>query len=342
MISIGKFIWFLLTIKVVSSIYSLENELIDLLVSFPEEIEIRDIYEPDISRLRGGEGYILSLYRDIYYMNKHITFNVYCRIDKDQIPYSHKSIALLKSVFEEKKYKDYSLFSDNVIYYRYLETYTSFVDVYKARDIKYIPQYKSDIIYGQDGTNIERDYTIGIWPYSGAEDRLTYYLKDDKGLYSEYIIEFYGIWNAFFMSHDKLLLEPVLSSYDPSDSEYINYLYTLTNEELDAYPDQDDPSIRLLHLLNEAMATFRFKERPNAPPANLALVNDNRVRLRSDYTLEGDILGHVNTGEEVIVMEQSPRQETIGNQTSYWYKVVSKESYIKGWMFGSFLDFIEE
>ncbi|MBN2626787.1 MAG: SH3 domain-containing protein [Spirochaetales bacterium] len=193
-----------------------------------------------------------------------------------------------------------------------------------------------------DGTRIERDYSRGFWEETGEEDRLTYYFKGNHSIYSEYIIEFTGIWDSFREYHDDSLLSPKLEDFDPPNGDqHISELYTMTNAELDAYPDQNDPSIRLMHLLNESMATFRFTEDPYAPPASLARVNDDRVRIREDHTLDTGILGHGNRGEEVIVMERSPEQETIGSDRDYWYKIVSKETFIKGWMFGPFLDFEE-
>ena len=220
----------------------------------------------------------------------------------------------------------------------------SFSRKFKARDIQFINGYESDVIHGQDGTRIERDFSLGRWPETGYEDKLTYFFQDTKGLYSEYIIEVNNSWKSL-SDYETFLIplgEPKLQNYDnPEALERIKELYTLTNEELNNYQDQDDPRIQFMNLMNKAMTTFRFKDRPNIPEQNLGTVNDNRVRVRSSYDLSTDVLGHVNIGEEVIVMERSPEKQIIGDMEDYWYKIVSKESYIKGWMYGAFLDLKE-
>ena len=337
---IMKYIY-ILFINLSTFLYAKDYNVFDFFFNIPEISLVNIDERPTISPSFWRNQYRYSITEVYEFYNESVEVSIYGFYDKKIFPYNDSTLKLMTSFFSnEKEYDIDTLFYSNVDYSKKRDIYLDIKKAYKPHDLDHIPNYQSDIIYGQDGTRIERDFTISSRPVTGPEDRLTYYFTSDKGLFSEYIIEIYGLWDAFYQYHDESLLKPKLKQFSPPDGgERIIYLYTLTNEELDAYPDQSDPSIRLMHLLNEAMENFRFKDRPNAPPANLGTVNDNLVRLRSEPTLSGKVLGHVNTDEEVIVMEQSPEEQIIGGQKSRWYKVVSKTSCLKGWMFGSFLDF---
>ena len=68
----------------------------------------------------------------------------------------------------------------------------------------------------------------------------------------------------------------------------------------------------------------------------MAVVTDNRVRVRSAANTSGEILGHLYDNEIAWVLERSQKQETIGGQTSYWYKIKMWDDR-EGWVFGAFL-----
>lgn len=326
----------------VTFIYAYDFNPIDFIIDFPKELSIESPYISRVSRL-DGKGYQLTIRKKIIFLNNEVVMYIRCNIDEMQIPYSEEARSLLESYYAgENDFNIETLIPKNDKYYNTRISVQSFSERYRARGFQYIDCYESDVIYGQDGIQIERDYTRKYEAEPGVEEKLTYYFKSDKGLYSEYIIEISDIWHFSwdYREFELRMGEPKLKDFSFPGSSYIsiNELHTMTNEELKNYPDQNNPSIRLMHLLNEAMTTFRFKDRPNIPDSNLGTVNDNRVRVRTEYNLNSETIGHVNTGEEVIVMERSPEKQKIGDMDDYWYRILSKSSYIKGWMYGVFLD----
>jgi hypothetical protein len=323
------------------NLYSFDFSPLDFIIDFPDEITITKIYEPYVEKVSNGQGFLLHSYDELEYNNKVFSVRIFCHIDEDQVSYNKNVKNLLRAYYDgEAVFNVNKLIHDEDLYNSEHVLDRPFSSTYKARDIQYIAGYKSDILFGQDGTKIERDYTFGVWESISAEDKLTYYFRSSKGLYSEYIIEISNIWMEIGEFED--WGEPVLENFDDDGKTlYMKEMYTMTNKQLYASPYQDDPSIQLMHLLNEAMTTFRFKDRPNIPDSNLGTVSSDRVRMRSSYDLDSDILGYVNTDEEVIVMERSPEKQTIGDMYDYWYRVLSKSSYLKGWMYGAFLDLEE-
>jgi hypothetical protein len=68
-----------------------------------------------------------------------------------------------------------------------------------------------------------------------------------------------------------------------------------------------------------------------------AHVTGDYVRVRSGPTLEYRILGKVNSGTSVSILERSAEAEKIGDMDNYWYRIKIKETGLEGWMYGSFL-----
>ncbi|MGI5173565.1 SH3 domain-containing protein [Treponema sp. OMZ 840] len=71
-----------------------------------------------------------------------------------------------------------------------------------------------------------------------------------------------------------------------------------------------------------------------------AIVNDSRVRIRTEPNLNADVWGYMNKNYKVVIKDKSAEAFTIDNETWYWYKVESK-NYPDGWVYGKYLD-IEE
>ena len=71
-----------------------------------------------------------------------------------------------------------------------------------------------------------------------------------------------------------------------------------------------------------------------------AIVNDSRVRIRTEPNLNSNVWGYMNKNYKVIIKDKSAEAFTIDNETWYWYKVESK-IYPDGWVYGKYLD-IEE
>jgi uncharacterized protein YgiM (DUF1202 family) len=67
-----------------------------------------------------------------------------------------------------------------------------------------------------------------------------------------------------------------------------------------------------------------------------ALVTADEVRLRTGPSLEYRIIGSVDTGAGVSILERSTGLQTVGQVSSHWYRVKVDKGK-EGWIFGSFL-----
>ena len=67
-----------------------------------------------------------------------------------------------------------------------------------------------------------------------------------------------------------------------------------------------------------------------------AVVNDNNLRLRDQPGLTARIIGVLQKGDKVSILEKGIRPRQIGNMTSFWYYVDAGKK--KGYCFGFFLD----
>jgi uncharacterized protein YgiM (DUF1202 family) len=67
------------------------------------------------------------------------------------------------------------------------------------------------------------------------------------------------------------------------------------------------------------------------------IINDNRVRLRSEAGLSGEIRGHLNRGDKVKVIDRNDEKQKIGNMEDYWY-LVKTENGQEGWAYGAYID----
>lgn len=75
--------------------------------------------------------------------------------------------------------------------------------------------------------------------------------------------------------------------------------------------------------------------KPTNPATGFYVVNDNNVNVRnSPDEVNGSVVGSLNKGAEVEVVEVTGQSYTIGSLTGPWYHVKSPE----GWVFGAFLD----
>ncbi len=64
--------------------------------------------------------------------------------------------------------------------------------------------------------------------------------------------------------------------------------------------------------------------------------NDTRVRVRSAPTLQADILGHLDRGQEVRILDRTAEKMKIQEMDDYWYRIDTGE--LKGWSYGHFID----
>lgn len=69
----------------------------------------------------------------------------------------------------------------------------------------------------------------------------------------------------------------------------------------------------------------------------VALLNDSDVRIRTEAGTSGAILGKLDRGEMVLILERGSRKDTIGGVTAAWYRIRTAAG-IEGWVFSAFLD----
>lgn len=67
------------------------------------------------------------------------------------------------------------------------------------------------------------------------------------------------------------------------------------------------------------------------------VLNDSRVRVRSYPTLEAEIVGHLDRGDRVEVLERSGQRVSIGSMSDFWY-LIRREDGLSGWSYGHFID----
>jgi hypothetical protein len=69
----------------------------------------------------------------------------------------------------------------------------------------------------------------------------------------------------------------------------------------------------------------------------IGILNDDRVRVRSEPNLTGAVLGVVNRGDKVEILEAGREKQKIGDMESVWYKIQTNTN-IEGWIFGAYID----
>ena len=73
------------------------------------------------------------------------------------------------------------------------------------------------------------------------------------------------------------------------------------------------------------------------PEKIIATVTGDALRVREMPYLDAEIVGHLMTGDQVVVESRTEWSEVIGDSDSFWF-FVRAESY-SGWTYGGFLDF---
>lgn len=72
-----------------------------------------------------------------------------------------------------------------------------------------------------------------------------------------------------------------------------------------------------------------------AEPPEFAIVVSGDLRVRSHYSLDAAVMGHLDDGDIVAVLDVSKEQMRIGTMLDYWYKV--RKGSLTGWTYGYFL-----
>lgn len=68
-----------------------------------------------------------------------------------------------------------------------------------------------------------------------------------------------------------------------------------------------------------------------------AVLNDSRVRLRTEPNLACKTLCYLTKGDAIKITDRSDEKYEIDGESWYWYKVESG-SYPEGWVYGKYLD----
>jgi len=68
-------------------------------------------------------------------------------------------------------------------------------------------------------------------------------------------------------------------------------------------------------------------------------INDDNIRIRSNPNTNSEILGLLNMGDSVTVIDTSNEKVTINNYNNYWYKIITNDN-ITGWVFGGYIELI--
>ena len=109
-------------------------------------------------------------------------------------------------------------------------------------------------------------------------------------------------------------------------------------------------STRILEFI--ALATLAFAvfscnrssgaERVSLPPTPVlsirstwAVVKSPLLRVRDQPSGQATVLAHIRMGAVVEVIGKSDKEDTVENETSFWYRV--NYEGLKGWVFGSYV-----
>ncbi len=100
-----------------------------------------------------------------------------------------------------------------------------------------------------------------------------------------------------------------------------------------------------------AMAVFSCSrssgaERVSLPPTPVlsirstwAVVKSPLLRVRDQPSGQATVLAHVRMGAVVEVISKSDKEDTVENETSFWYRV--NYEGLKGWVFGSYVSIFD-
>ena len=87
-------------------------------------------------------------------------------------------------------------------------------------------------------------------------------------------------------------------------------------------------------------------ERVTLPPTAVlsirktwAVVKSPLLRVREEATSQSTVLSHIRLGAVMEVLTRSDTQDTVENETAYWYRIDYQG--LKGWVFGSYIDIFD-
>jgi len=99
-------------------------------------------------------------------------------------------------------------------------------------------------------------------------------------------------------------------------------------------------------LLPAGCGAGRRPEKLTLPPTPVltvrstwAVVKSPLLRVRAEASSRAEVLSHIRTGVVVEVIARSDTEDTIENETGFWYRI--NYDGLKGWVFGSYLEIFD-
>ena len=87
-------------------------------------------------------------------------------------------------------------------------------------------------------------------------------------------------------------------------------------------------------------------ERVSLPPTPVlsinstwAVVKSALLRVREEPSNQATVLSHIRLGAVMEVLTKSDKEETVENDTAYWYRIDYQG--LKGWVFGSYIEIFD-
>jgi hypothetical protein len=70
-----------------------------------------------------------------------------------------------------------------------------------------------------------------------------------------------------------------------------------------------------------------------------AVVKSPLLRVRDSSSSQGTVLSHIRLGAVMEVMTRSDKEDTVENESAYWYRIDYQG--LKGWVFGSYIELFD-
>ena len=102
----------------------------------------------------------------------------------------------------------------------------------------------------------------------------------------------------------------------------------------------------LAAIVLDACGRSGSSERVTLPPTPVlsirstwAVVKSPLLRVREEPTNQGTVLSHIRMGAVMEVLTRSDKEDTVENETAYWYRIDYQG--LKGWVFGSYIELFD-
>lgn len=111
----------------------------------------------------------------------------------------------------------------------------------------------------------------------------------------------------------------------------ITDFYNLVNNR----KDLPDELVKLDKYWDQLLESLRIKN--SAKTGVWGILNNYRVRIRTQPNLNGEQLGYLDKNQKVRILDQTSEPMQIGEMNSVWYKIRTEDD-LEGWAYGYFID----